>query len=301
MSHSVEPLREQESTYIVQDRENREEMIRLETVDKMMTAVMGGVLEEVDDPTLLCRVLDVGCGTGGWLMETAKAYPTIKKLVGADISCTMVKYARKEAKTLALDERVEFRTMDALRILDFPEASFDLVNQRAGLSWLRTWEWRKVLLEYQRVARSGGIVRITEGNVCVESNSPALTALWDICLEALYHSGRLFTKSGDGVTGKLVSLMAQHGIQDVKYRVYTPVYQAGTFEHQCFYEDMRHMFRVFLPFFQKWMNVPSNYEEIYQQALKEMRDADFVATGTLLTAWGTRPSDDRLMRMGGLR
>jgi ubiquinone/menaquinone biosynthesis C-methylase UbiE len=276
-------------------------MIRLEIVDKMMTAVMGGVLEEVDDPTLLRRVLDVGCGTGGWLMETAKAYPTIKKLVGADISSTMVKYARKEAKTLALDERVEFRTMDALCILDFPEASFDLVNQRAGLSWLRTWEWRKVLLEYQRVARSGGIVRITEGNVGVESNSPALTVLWDICLEALYRSGRLFTNSSDGVTGKLVSLMAQYGIQDVKYRVYTPVYQADTVEHQSFYEDMRHTFRVFLPFFQKWMNVPSNYEEIYQQALKEMRDADFVATGTLLTAWGTRPSDERLMRMGGLR
>jgi ubiquinone/menaquinone biosynthesis C-methylase UbiE len=298
---STEPLREQESTYLVQDRANREEVARLEILDKMMTAVMGGVLEEVDDPTLLRRVLDVGCGPGGWLMETARAYPMIEELVGVDISCMMVKHAREGAETLGLDERVNFRTMDALRILDFPEESFDLVNQRAGLSWLRTWEWRKVLLEYQRVTRPGGIVRITEGSIDVESNSPALTALWDICLDALYRSGRLFTKSGDGVTGKLVSLMAQYGIQDMKYRVYTPVYQAGTVEHQSFYEDMRRTFRILLPFFQKWAKVPSNYEEIYQQALKEMCDADFVARGTLLTAWGIRPGNDRLLRMGGLR
>ncbi len=298
---STQPLREHESTYVVQDRTNREDIIRLEIQDKMMTAVMGGVLEGVGDPTLLRRVLDVGCGTGGWLTEVAKTYPTIEKLVGVDISCTMVKYARGETEALALDERVEFRTMDALRILDFPEASFDLVNQRAGLSWLRTWEWSKVLLEYQRVTRSGGIIRITEGNVDVESSSPALTALWDICLEAWYRSGRLFTRGGDGVTGKLVSLMAQYGIQDVQYRVYTPVYQAGTVEHQTFYEDMRYTFHVLLPFLQKWVNVPSNYEEIYQQALKEMQHADFAATGTLLTAWGTRPSSDKLMRVGRLR
>jgi ubiquinone/menaquinone biosynthesis C-methylase UbiE len=39
-------------------------------------------------------VLDVGCGTGGWLMETAKTHPMIEKLVGADISARMVEHAR---------------------------------------------------------------------------------------------------------------------------------------------------------------------------------------------------------------
>ena len=95
--------------------------------------------------------------------------------------------------------------------------------------------------------------------------------------------------------------MTQYSLKNIQTRTYTPVYRGGTEIGQHFCEDMLHVFRVLLPFFQKWMNVPSNYEEIYQQALKEMRDADFVATGTLLTAWGTRPSDDRLMRMGGLR
>lgn len=108
----------------------------------------------------MCGVLDVGCGAGGWLIETAKTYPHIKKLVGVDISDKMLAYPRVQAQAQQLDGRVEFQAMDALRILEFPPASFDLVNQRLGNSWLRTWEWKKILLEYQRVTRPGGIIRI---------------------------------------------------------------------------------------------------------------------------------------------
>jgi hypothetical protein len=43
--------------------------------------------------------------------------------------------------------------MDALRTLEFSPSSFDLVNPRFGFSWLQTWNWGKLLLEYQRVTR----------------------------------------------------------------------------------------------------------------------------------------------------
>ena len=64
--------KESPSTYLVQDRSNLEEIKRLEIQDQMVTAGMGGVLPERADPTVLQRVLDVGCGTGGWLIETAQ-------------------------------------------------------------------------------------------------------------------------------------------------------------------------------------------------------------------------------------
>jgi ubiquinone/menaquinone biosynthesis C-methylase UbiE len=262
----------------------------------MLTTSMGGVLPELDDPTLLRRVLDVGCGTGGWLMETARTYPTIEKLVGGDISGKMMTYVRSQPEAQSLEGRVEFRTMDALRVLDFPPASFDLVNQRAGVSWLRTWEWSRILLEYQRVTRSGGIIRITEPNM-VESNSPALTKLCNIAFEANYHSGRFFAARGDGATCELVRLMTQHGIQDVQTRVHMLVYPVGTEAGQYFYEDMLRMFRVMLPFLQKWTSVPNDYEEIYQLALKEMLQPDFVATWTWLTAWGIRPDEENLLHV----
>ncbi len=298
VSNPIEPLKEHPSTYIVQDRSNPDEIDRLEIQDKMLTLRMGGVLPEQSDPTRFRRVLDVGCGTGGWLMEAAKTYPTIEKLFGADISSKMVAHARTRAEAEDLSGRVEFQTMDALRMLEFAPRSFDLVNQRLGISWLRTWEWRKLLLECYRVLRPGGIIRITEGNASGDCNSPALTKLYQIVFEALYRSGRLFKVSSDGVTGELVHLLTQHGYQDVEYRVHDIVYRAGTETGQYYYEDLARLFRVALPFFRKWTHIPNDYEEIYQQALKEMQQPDFAATWTLVTAWGTRPDGNPPLMRG---
>jgi ubiquinone/menaquinone biosynthesis C-methylase UbiE len=202
----------------------------------------------------------------------------------------MMAYARTQAKSQGLDDRVEFKTMDALRILEFPPSSFDLVNQRLGFSWLRTWEWAKLLQEYQRVSRPGGIIRITEPSITATyEHSPALTKLNDIALETCYRSGRLFVNSADGVMCEVVRLMTQHEIRDVQSRVHTLVYQAGTAELQHFCDDMTLFYRVGLPYFQKWTNVPSDYQDLYQQALKEMQQPDFVVTSTVLTAWGKSP------------
>jgi ubiquinone/menaquinone biosynthesis C-methylase UbiE len=301
MSDPTEQPREHPSTYLVQDRSNQEEMTRLETQDKMLTSGMGGVLPELPDPTILRSVLDVGCGTGGWLMETARAYPMIERLVGGDISSAMMAYARAQAEAQQLEERVQFQTMDALRVLEFCAGSFDLVNQRAGTSWLRTWEWTKILLEYRRVARPGGIIRITEVNGGGESNSPALTKLNSLTLEAFYRSGRYFSATSDGIIGQLEPLMRQHGIEDIQTRTHTLAYRPDTIEGQYYYKDVFHWYRVGLPFLQKWTRVPSDYQQLYQQALKEMQDPDFVATMTLLTTWGFRPNDGSVIRMRGLR
>jgi hypothetical protein len=152
----------------------------------------------------------------------------------------------------------------------------------------------------ERVCRPSGIIRITEGHVSSESNSPVLDKLCKMSVETCYNSGRLFTPSTDGLTGELAHLMTQYGIQDVKSRVHTLVYRAGTETGQYFYEDMRRGFRVALPFFQKWTRVPADYEETYQQALKEMQQPNFEATYTLVTCWGTTPMNGSRMHMRGL-
>jgi len=53
-------------TYFVQDRSNQEELKRLIVQGRLVTDVMGGVLPEQQDPTQFHRVLDIGCGPGGW-------------------------------------------------------------------------------------------------------------------------------------------------------------------------------------------------------------------------------------------
>src|SRR5579883_2831612 len=163
-THS-ESEREQPSTYFVQDRKSSAELKRLHILDHVTTASMGGVLPEQRDPTIFQRVLDVGCGTGGWLIELAQTLPTAKTLIGVDANSAFVEYARAQAEAARVSDRVEFHVADALRMLEFPNDYFDLDNHRCAWSWLRTWDWRKLLQEYQRVTRPGGIVRITEGDV----------------------------------------------------------------------------------------------------------------------------------------
>ena len=147
MPLSEEPKRELHSTYFVQDRSNEEEMTRVRLQDHMLTAGMGGPLPEQPDPTTLQRVLDVGCGTGDWLMEAARWYPTIQLLIGVDISATMAHYARAQVEgDPALAGRVEFAVMDALRMLEFQDDFFNLVNERLAVSYLRTWDWRRLIV-----------------------------------------------------------------------------------------------------------------------------------------------------------
>lgn len=288
MSTPTNPRPENPSTYFVQDRSNEEELSRLLIQDQMLTAGMGGALPEQVDPERFQRVLDVGCGPGGWLIEVARTYPHISRLAGVDVSRRMVEYARERAEEQGCGDRVEFHIMDTLRMLEFLPASFDLVNQRAGGSYLRTWDWPRLLSEFQRIARRGGVIRLTEANI-IESNSPALTLHGSLLAQAFYQAGHFFTKDGQGMTGKLVQTMQQAGLQDVQTRPFALEYRAGTPAGQLFAEDMEHFFRTILPFLRKWATVPENYQDICRQALLEIRQPDFVATWNMLTAWGTVP------------
>ncbi|MBV9230540.1 MAG: class I SAM-dependent methyltransferase, partial [Chloroflexi bacterium] len=195
--------RERPGTYFVQDRSNQEEMTRLQIQGQMFTAGMGGVLPEQPDPTGFRRILDVGCGTGDWLIQAAKTYPDMSRLVGIDISSSMLDYARAQAAAQQENHRVEFAVMDALLMLEFPSNSFDLVNQRLGMSYLRTWDWAKLLEEMQRVTKRNGVIRITESNIIVENNSPALSRLYEFVLPAIYRAGHLFEEETTGLTAHL--------------------------------------------------------------------------------------------------
>ncbi len=288
MATSDESRREHPNTYIVQDRSSEEELNRLRVQDKLTTSGMGGVLPEQPDISGLRRILDVGCGSGSWVIDAAQTYPELS-VSGIDISKRMVEYAREQAKEQGVADRVEFRVMDALRMLEFPAGYFDLVNLRFGASWLRTWDWPKMLSELQRMTRPGGIVRVTEPSIVQIGNSPALTQQQEMFQCALFRAGHLFKQETTGITAQLSSLLHQHGIQNVQTKEFALEYRASTPEAQAFCEDWKHVFRTVRPFVQKWGCFSKDYDEICQQALKEMQQSDFHCISPVLTAWGTRP------------
>ncbi|GAC1502859.1 MAG: hypothetical protein NVS2B12_12940 [Ktedonobacteraceae bacterium] len=277
--------REHPSTYFVQDRSNEEELNRLRIQDHTLTVSMGGVLPEQPDAALLRRALDVGCGSGTWVIDAAQAYPHLS-LVGVDISGRMVEYARTQAIARGVSDRVEFRVMDALRMLEFPHNYFDLANARLSASFMRKWDWPKMLSELQRITRSGGVIRVTESDIVHQSTSPALTQLYEMFQCALERAGHLFEPSTTGITAHLAPLFKQHGVQQVQTKVYPLEYQAGTAQGQEYYENLRYLFHTIRPFLQKWGCLSESYDAVYQQALAEMQQDDFRSVWTLRTVWG---------------
>jgi ubiquinone/menaquinone biosynthesis C-methylase UbiE len=283
-----DPQHEHPSTYVVQDRSNLDERARVSIQDQMLTRAMGGVLPEQPDPSIFRRILDVGCGTGGWLIEVAQTYPGASLLVGVDTSSTILEYAQAQAEEQGVADRVEFHVMDALRMLEFPKEFFDLVNQRLGSSFLRAWDWMKLLQEYKRVLRPDGVVRITEGSMVTESSSPALVRLNDLIFRALDQAGHFLEHRPDGVTSELPRLLKQHGFQNIQTRAHHMEYRTGTPQWQMYYQDTQYAIRTLRPFLQKWMHLPDDFDNLCQQTLSEMQQPDFVAIWPLLTVWGIK-------------
>lgn len=285
MSTSSKAHDKRPSTYFMQL--GKDALAGLSSLDQMVTRGMGGVLPEQADPNVFQYVLDVSCGSGDWLIEVARTYPGIAKLVGIDASGALITHAQTEAKELS--ERVEFRVMDALHFLEFPDATFDLINLRMADTYLRTWDWPELLSKFKRISQPGGIIRLTEADLTIESNSPALTQLSSLMMEAFYRSGHSFTQDNDGVNSKLASLLHQCGVQNIQERVHLLKFEAGTRDQETIYQDVKFVFRATIPFLRKWTRLPDDYETLYQQALNEMQQPDFVATWRFLTAWGSLP------------
>jgi ubiquinone/menaquinone biosynthesis C-methylase UbiE len=277
------------STYFVGDRSSKDELTRLTIQERMVTASMGGLLPEQTNTSGLRRILDVACGPGGWLIAVAKQYPAISHLVGVDISPKMIAYAQKQAQAEKVSDRVEFLVMDVQRALPFPDAHFDLVNQRSATSFLRTWDWSNLLSEFLRITRPGGIVRLTEPDIMPVSNTPAFTRHVDLMVEAFYQAGHLFSANRQAVADELPRLLQRLGLQNLHKRDIPIAYRAGTPEGQLAFENTRIGIRTALPFLRKWTKIPDDYEELGERALREMQQPDFVATWNIHTIWGNAP------------
>ncbi|HEY1350587.1 MAG TPA: methyltransferase domain-containing protein [Ktedonobacteraceae bacterium] len=279
------PGREHPSTYFVQDQQSEAEINRLAIQDQLITTAMGGVMPEQTDAPALRRVLDVACGPGGWAVETARTYPDLS-LIGIDINQRMVISARKRAEICQLADRVSFHSMDALRMLEFPPASFDLVNLRLSIGFLRTWDWPGLLREMVRVTRPRGIIRLTEPELIHRTTSPALMRWQDMLMQAWFRAGHLFAAETAGVTAHLEPLLQRCGCGQVQTRTFALTFRAGTAEGEALYEDAYYLFQTARPFLQKWGTLSDDYQDLCQQVLQDIRRDGFQASWNFLTAWG---------------
>lgn len=278
-----------DTTYFI-DAENAAEMARLTVQDHLTTKAMGGLFPELTDLSNIHNMLDIACGPGGWLLDIAQTYPE-KQVTGIDISQLMIEYARAQAREQGLSN-ASFQVMDALKPLAFADNSFDLVNMRFAVAFMPKAAWPKLLQEALRITRPGGIIRLTEFEAPV-TNSPAVTKLASMLSRSLWRAGQSFSPDGQnlGITMMLARLLREAGCADVRQMAHIMDYSIGTEAYASNYQNVMTLYKLLQPFFIK-MGITTQEEvnQVYHQALEEMRSEDYSGVIFFLTAWGTKPA-----------
>lgn len=277
-----------ENTYFI-DAENAAEMARLTVQDSITTKAMGGLFPEHAGVSNIHDVLDIACGPGGWVLDVAQTYPD-KKVTGIDISRLMIEYAKSQANGKGLSN-ASFQVMDALKPLEFADNSFDLVNARFLMAFMPKTAWGQLLQEAMRITRPGGIIRLTEFEAPV-TNSLGVTTLAGMLTRSLWRAGQSFSPDGRhmGITPVLARLLREAGCIQVQEMAHIMDYSIGTEAHASNYQNVMTLYKLLQPFFVK-MGVTTQEEvnQVYQQALEEMKSKDYFGVIFFLAAWGTKP------------
>jgi ubiquinone/menaquinone biosynthesis C-methylase UbiE len=274
-----------ENTYFI-DAENAAEMARLTLQDRITTQAMGGLFPERSDFSSIEDILDIACGPGGWTLDVAFEHPDIN-VVGIDISQIMVGYAKAQARVQRLDN-ASFRVMDVLKPLDFPDNSFDLINSRFISAFMPPTAWPKLMEECVRVARPGGVIRLTESEWNL-TNSLAYETLHSMTAQALKLAGRSFSPDGRnaGITPMLGSFLQQARCKNIQHAAYMIDFSAGTAAYNSLYQNSMVFFKLVEPFLLN-MNVTSaeEFDVIYHRMLDELALDSFRGISFILSVWG---------------
>lgn len=274
-------------TYILGD--TGAEMARLIEQDRHFTTAMKGLFPERPDLSSLHSVLDVACGPGGWVLEVAQEYPHIQ-VTGIDISVQMIEYGAAQAQASGLDN-ASFQAMDATQPLEFADETFDMVNARFMVGFLPTSAWPRVIAEFLRITKRGGIIRLTEsewGGTTSASYEQSLS----YTIQAMQRVGQSFSPDGRHVTitPLIRRFLQKAGCQNVAQMTHAVEFSTGTPLHLEVYRDLWIAQKLLQPF-HVGVGVATQPEvdQLYERIPMEMLADDFAGILFLLTAWGEKP------------
>ena len=249
----------------------------------------GQPFPEQSDVSSIHRVLDIASGNGQWAIKAAQALPQVQ-FVGIEGHAQLVEQARAQAKASGVNNAT-FTVMDPFGPLDLPGGTFDLVNARYLVGLLEAAAWPRVLQEFVRVTRPGGVIRLTENDLPI-SNTVAFAQLGGLISDALYETKRSFSTNGQllCVTPALKRLLSDAGSQQVQQAVWFINFSAGRPAHADLCQQLGATYRLVQPFLiRTGVTTQEAVEQTYQQMLSEMQSDDLCAGAFSLTVWGTKP------------
>ncbi|EJD49077.1 hypothetical protein AURDEDRAFT_112781, partial [Auricularia subglabra TFB-10046 SS5] len=144
---------------LVYDRE----LVTFDILDHyFLTAHLGGpTLHRFENEPL--DVLDIGCGAGTWIIDTARAW-ILTHFVGFDVNIDMHP-SLDILHPPDLRERIRWMQGDFLERLPFPNQSFDFVRVSKISLAVPEAKWPRLIGEISRVLRPGGTFEIVEENL----------------------------------------------------------------------------------------------------------------------------------------
>ena len=290
MSTIPEPSKS-ESTYFIKD--SGAEIARLLGRERFFARILGGLLPEHPDESAFLapfqRVLDVACGSGGWVLELAQRYPHLE-VEGIDIDTRAIRYADALVHASNLDN-VSFGEMDARQPLAFPDNSFDLVNARFLVS-IGASAMPGTVRELFRITNPGGFIRITETEDYSNTTGPAFEKLSAMFLQAEKLAGFSFSPTGrtSGQTVILGRLLRDVGCQNVQKYPTVIEWSAGTEAYEPMIQYIGMWAKALQPFLIKMgLTTQEESDQLYREADIEMMSDDFCALMNMLTVWGQKP------------
>lgn len=281
-------FRKAPDTYFA-DPNHPAEMTRLRNQDNLLTKNMGGLLGKLGEIAGVHSVLDVACGSGGWVLNLAHEYPEID-VVGVDISARMTTYANEQAESLNL-HNASFRVMDVAKYLDFADHSFDLINGRFMGAFMPTKSWPAFFQECQRVLRPGGVLRVTEYERAL-TNSPAHERMSTLFTQSQHRLGMGFAPDGNhlGILPMVGGFFRQAGFEQRQEYYFGVDYSFGEEDHQEWYQDLLVLFKLSQKFIiREGMATQEELDRLYKRASIEMDLPEFRAILPCLSVWGKVP------------
>lgn len=280
----------QHNTYFI-DAESGTELARLLLQDRLINQHLGGPLPALGDLSGIRDVLDIACGPGGWALDLAREHPEMR-VVGIDKSPSLVEYALEQAEKLRL-HNVDFIVMDALEPLAVPDHSFDLVNGRFLIGFLKRDDWPGLLREGRRVLRAGGIMRLTEADTWNLVGCPAVQQLGEMQTRALYAAGSGFNTTGPsfGLSPQLSRFLRSAGFERIQHASFALDISEGMPSHEGFVQNIEIAATMLMPFLLKsGAATQEEFDEVYRQMELEMRSSAFCGLWFFLCAWGYKPT-----------
>ncbi|HEY7419150.1 MAG TPA: class I SAM-dependent methyltransferase [Ktedonobacteraceae bacterium] len=272
------------NTYVMGDSEL--ELLRLQQQAEIFTYCEGGLFPERESVEGIARVLDLGCGSGDWIIGIARDYPGIE-VTGVDVNDRSLEYGRARAQRMGLPN-VHFEKMDILQPFTYSEPAFDVVNGRFLQGVLRKELWPEFIKECLRVLRPGGEIRLTEGTL-TESNSAAFNTLCSLLARSFYHDRRSFAPAGDAnlqslsIIPALGKLLRAH-CRNVQYHSFVIDYASEVASNEA--QHLLLTFDALGPYFERLGFIShEEYQNVCAQVTRDLAQEDFWAMGHCTTVW----------------